>query len=358
MAASSVGSRLRSTAASGPSSPDTGVRRAAVTGATGYVGSALASRLVQEGWAVRGLVRSTSSPEVVAWLGAQGVELVHGDLDDAGALARLVQGADVVHHCAAVIGYRRRLAGAMQRTNVMGTSRVVGACVDAGVGRLVHVSSIAAVGLSDEPAPLLDETAPFNAGRLRAPYFSTKREAEQRVLDAVDGGLDAVIVNPGAIYGPAAVAAGNSAHVIRLAASGRLAFVPTGGINAVALSTVLEGILAAAEKGRTGRRYILGGENLTYLHLMKKIGRAAGHEPDPSMLPGVLGPSIRWAMNLVEPLVPDRVWFTPDLAAAFGRWMWFDTGRMQTELGVPATPIQASLEGAVEQLRRRGDLPR
>ena len=244
----------------------------------------------------------------------------------------------------------------MQRVNVVGTANVMGACRDAGAGRVVHVSSIAAVGISDEPAPLLDEETPFNAQALRAPYFTTKHEAERRVFDAVSGGLDAVIVNPGAVYGPAAMTAGNSAHVVKVAASGRLPFVPTGGINAVSLETVVEGCLAAAARGRTGRRYILGGENLTYLHLMRKIGRAAGNEPDPALLPSVFGRPLRLAMELVEPFVSDRTWFTPDLAAAFGRFLWFDTARMERELGVERRPVQASLEGAVEQLRREGRL--
>ena len=291
---------------------------------------------------------------MVERLRRRGVDVVFGDVGDPASLRAAFAGAGTVFHCAAVIGYRRRLAGRMQRVNVIGTANVVEACLGAGADRLVHVSSIAAVGLSRDPE-LLDEDAPWNADVLRAAYFDTKRAAEERVQSGIAAGLDAVIVNPGAIYGPSTVAS-NSNNLVLAAAGGRLRFVPTGGMNVVPLETVVAGTLAAAERGRCGRRYILGGENLTFLHLVRDIGEAAGIELDPLMLPAALGPPLRLAMQLVEPLVPDRVWYTPDLAGAFGRWMWFDNGRMRRELGVEPASLRACLAATVDELRRRGRL--
>jgi dihydroflavonol-4-reductase len=240
----------------------------------------------------------------------------------------------------------------------------VEACLAADAGRLVHVSSIAAVGISRDPS-LMDESTEWNAGGLGAAYFDSKHMAEERVREGVAAGLDAVIVNPGAIYGPSA-ASSNSSRLVASAARGRIRVVPSGGINAVPLATVVEGTLAAAERGRTGRRYILGGENITYMQLIQRIGRAAGRSVNPIALPTLLGPAIRAAMNMVEPFVPDRLSFTPDLAGAFGRWMWFDTRRMVAELGIgPASDASAEcpasldecLAATVEQLRRDGRLP-
>ncbi len=328
--------------------------RCVITGATGFVGTSLAERLLARGSEVHALVRSTSSARSVEWLRGRGVVLHRGDVFDEAALLSAFEGADVVFHCAAVIGYRRRLEGEMYRTNVLGTRRVVHACLRAGVGRLVHMSSIAAVGLAREPV-LLDENSAWNAGVLRAAYFDTKHAAEREVDVGLEAGLDAVLVNPGAIYGPSAVPS-NSSRLIEMVARRPPRLLPQGGINAVTLGTVVEGTLAAADRGRRGRRYILGGENLTYLHLMRKIGEAAGRTVDAFTLPDALGPVARVAMQLVEPCVPDRVWYTPDLCAAFGWWMWFDCARARGELGLVSEPLQPALVGAVEQLRSEGRL--
>lgn len=328
--------------------------RVAITGATGYVGSALAERLAQEGASVRGLARRTSSRDAVAWLRARGVGTVEGDVTDAGALERLVQGADVVYHCAAVIGYRRRLVGAMQRTNVAGTQEVVRACRRTGIGRLVHMSSVAAIGVSDRPEPM-DETTPYNGDVLRAAYFDTKHAAEVCVLGQAGPDLDAVAVNPGAIYGPSG-APSNSGHVVSSAVRGRLRFVPKGGVNAVPLATVIECTLAAARRGRCGERYVVPGDNLTVLHLVRRIGAAAGVQLDPLMLPAFVGPVLRLGMDLAEPFVPDRVWFTPDLCACFNRFLWFAGDKARRELGVESHSLDEALAGQVEQMRREGRL--
>ncbi len=327
--------------------------RVFVTGVTGFLGTALAKRLVDEGATVSGLARATSARATRRWLRHLGVTLVEGDLAadraDPHALARAVDGHDLVVHSAAVIGYRRRQRGLMARTNVGGTRRVVDACLAADVPRLLHVSSIAAVGVTDEPV-LLDEDADWTAGVLDAAYFDTKHEAEGEVRRGLARGLDAVLVNPAAIYGPSQVPA-NSSNVVRQILAGRLGLVPPSGVNVVPLDTVVEGCLAAAARGRTGRRYILGGENLWLHELVKRVGAAGGLDLAPRLLPTRLGGVARALAELVEPWVPDRVWFTPDMLAVFGRWMWFDTGRAERELGVVPGDLDACLRATVEQVR-------
>jgi dihydroflavonol-4-reductase len=283
-----------------------------------------------------------------------GVSLVEGDVAAEkpchDGLAVAMDGADLVIHSAAVIGYRRRLRGMMARTNVLGTRRVVEACLKVDVPRMLHVSSIAAVGLSDEPL-LLDEEATWNAGNLDAAYFDTKHEAESEVRAGIQQGLDAVIVNPGAIYGPSLVPA-NSSNLVRQILRGRLKFVPPAGVNVVPLKTVVEGSLAAARRGHCGRRYILGGENLELHELVRRVAQAGGKIISPRVLPGSLGPAARWVLDAFEPFVPDRVWFTPDMLGVFGRWMWFDSGRAERELGVEPGDLDACLRATVEQIRR------
>lgn len=330
-------------------------RQVFITGASGYLGTALARRMVESGDRVRGLVRRSSSPATLAWLRGLGVELVQGDVSTGEGLATGCRDADLVIHSAAVIGYRRRLAGAMQRTNVVGTRRVVSACLAAAVGRMLHVSSIAAIGISETPA-VLDEEQPYNAGALDAAYFDTKFAAEQHVQAGVARGLDAVLVNPGAIYGPSEVPS-NSSRLLQQIVRGQVPFVPAGGINAVPLDTVVDGVLLALERGRAGRRYILGGENLGLGELVGRVSRLAGRPLTPRALPTWLRGPMRGVMELVEPLVPDGGWFTPDLCACFGRWMWFDTARARTELGLVPRDLDESLEASLAQLRSDGRLP-
>jgi dihydroflavonol-4-reductase len=330
--------------------------RVAVTGVTGFVGTALARRLREQGHDLVGLCRARSAATTRTWLEQLGVTLVEGDVETGRGLDELMRGADLVVHCAAVIGYRRRLAGLMQRVNVLGTRSVVRAALAADVGRLVHVSSIAAFGIAPMPQ-VRDETSAFLGGELDAPYFDTKADAEGEVDRACAAGLDAVIVNPSAIYGPSE-AVSNSSNVIAgiLQSGGRV--VPPGGINVVTLDSVVDGILAAAARGRCGRRYLLVGENLTLKQLVQRVGRAAGQELSPRELPPLPWGLVRGIMNLVEPWVPDRIWFTPDMLAAFGRSMWFDGSRARDELGLEPGDLDACLAATVEQLRRDGRVER
>jgi dihydroflavonol-4-reductase len=213
----------------------------------------------------------------------------------------------------------------------------------------------AVVGITDAPV-LQHEASPWLAAPLRMAYFDTKRAGEECVQAEVAAGLDAVIVNPAAIYGPS-TAVSNSNQLVARVAAGRLRVAPAGGINAVPLATVVAGVLAAARSGRAGRRYVLGGENLELSVLLARIARAAGRSLRPRVLPGWLGPPLRVVLDALEPCVPRSAWYTPDLCAAFGRWMWFDTARMRTELGVQPDDLDACLERTVAQLRRDGRVP-
>ena len=329
--------------------------RVALTGATGFLGLALARRFREEGAAVSALVRRTSAPAGVERLRALGVTLVEGDIREPAGLPALFDGAELAVHSAALIAYRPRLHEALRRINVEGTANVAAACRAAGVGRLVHVSSIAAVGIRDD-RQLMTEDTPWEAARLRMAYLDTKHAAEERIAEAVARGLDAVIVNPSAIYGPSE-ASSNTSGFVQKVVSGRLRVAPEGGMNVVPLETVVEGILAAARVGRRGRRYILGGENLEIGALLERIARAAGQRRRPLVLPGWAGAPLRLAMNAADPFVPLSSWYVPDLCGAFGRWMWADTTRMTAELGVRAADLDACLAAAVAQLRRDGRLP-
>ena len=308
-----------------------------VTGGTGMVGRQLIVRLRERGERIRALVRGAADlPD--------GVEIVRGDLcDDGRWLAGAMQGCARVFHVAGAVSYRAGDSDRLHRVNVLGTRHVLRAALDAGVRRVVHVSSTAAVGIGDLPGTVLDETTVFE-DRLRAiPYMWTKHLAEVEVAQAVAMGLDAVIVNPSTIIGPGDTH-GNAAALFRKIARGAVRVAPPGGNSVVCLDDAVTGMLLAMERGRCGVRYILSAQNLPHTEMISRIGSVIGMPPVRLRLP-------RWT----ESLATGAAWFaerafgsamTPQVIWFAWRWRWFDSGRARRELGwIP----RMSLEEAAGQ---------
>lgn len=248
----------------------------AVTGATGLVGANLVSALSQAGHSVRATRRANSNVSVLE--GMQ-VEWAEADLGDEAALAAAFEGAEWVFHCAAAVTVRRRIEPWIVEANVAGTRHVIEACRLAGVRRLLHCSSTVTVGLGQGGKPA-DEESPWNlaAAGLDDAYATTKRQAEDLVRAAVARGLDAVIVNPGYMFGPydSRPSSGKLLlDVVRRAVPGYSA----GSNSFVDVRDVATGMIAAAERGRRGERYILGGHNLSYGELFARIAAVAGTRP-------------------------------------------------------------------------------
>ena len=191
------------------------------------------------------------------------VEHFLGDVLEPEAVARAVAGCDLVFHVAAVASYWRTQREQVYKVNVEGTRIVMEACLAAGVPRAVHTSSVAAIGIPRNGRPA-DESATFDAFSATFAYADSKHRAEAVVLQAVARGLPAVIVNPGAIYGAGDHNLISGSMVLELARRS-VPLVPDGGLCVVDIDAVVQGHLAAAERGRIGERYILGGENLTSL---------------------------------------------------------------------------------------------
>ena len=242
--------------------------RVVITGATGLLGGNLAEACLAAGHQVVATRRATSRLDHLEDLDLTWVE---APLEDVDALARAFDQADAVFHCAARTSLLARPTPALRAANVHGTEHVLEAVARAGAGRLVHVSSTVAVGVSDTGEPCT-ETSPWNLEThgLADGYARTKRWAEARVLDAAAQGLDAVVVNPGFLLGPRDARPSSGQLVLEIA-RGQARLAPGGSNSFVDVRDVAQGMLSAHARGTAGQRYILAGHNLPYSDMFARI---------------------------------------------------------------------------------------
>jgi dihydroflavonol-4-reductase len=311
---------------------------ALVTGATGFIGANLVEALAQRGWQVRALHRASSSLKALAGLA---YESAIGDVTEPASLAAAMRGVDVVFHVAAVADYWRSDPSRLMRVNVDGTRNVLRAAHEASVRRVVFTSSCAALG---QPpfGRALDERAQFNLSPEAFPYGYSKHLAEQVCLDFARAGLDVVIVNPAVVFGPRDVNMVSSSLVIE-AARRSLPFAPPGGVSAIDVADVCAGHIAAAERGRTGERYILTAENLTYAQLFALLAEVVGRPRPRVILP-------RWVFRLAAPAVGiarERLGLRLPVSSEQVRFaaetFWFDAGKARRELGLAPGSVREAI---------------
>jgi dihydroflavonol-4-reductase len=304
-----------------------------VTGATGFVGSQLCRALVARGDRVRAFHRATSS-----LVGLEGLDVEHfiGDLTQPETLVPAMQGAEAVFHTAAQLGGVSDLR-LYQAVTVAGTRAVLEAAREAGVRRVVHTSSVAALGVP-ETGPggasptLLDERHTWNYTQEGWPYGYAKYLAELEVQKAVAQGLEVVIVNPGYVLGAGDVYR-QSSSLVTTVAEGRLSVTVAGGLNAVHIDDVVAGQLAALERGCPGERYILGGQNMTCTHLLALAAQATGVRAPSTQLPTNLVRLLSGPARLARSFVKLPV--GPELLALAGYYFYFDTRKAHEVLGLP-----------------------
>lgn len=318
-----------------------------LTGASGFVGANLAPLLSQR-FRLRCLVRNGQTLPQLAGIDH---ERIDGSLDDEAAMLRGVRGADVVVHLAALVSFRREDRAAMQAINVDATARLCALARENGVRRLLHMSTISAVGCSDRPVEL-DERAPYNFGPLRIGYSDTKHEGEQRVLAEVARGLDAVIVNPPSMYG-----AGDrrkaEGSLMEALLRGTIKIAPPGGLNVANVLDVCRGSLLALERGRRGERYILGGENVTGRELFARIARIGGGRAPRFCPPRFLLRSLARALRVYESIAGSRPPLTSDVLAMAPRFLWYSSRKAIAELGYAPGSVDVGIEAAIGELRQR-----
>jgi dihydroflavonol-4-reductase len=323
-----------------------------VTGATGFVGSAVVRALLGKGHDVRVLARPNSDRRNLAGLS---VEVAEGCLEDALSLARAVAGCRYLFHVAA--DYRLWVPDPtpMFRANVEGTRVLMKAALDAGVERVVYTSSVATLGLV--PEGLADEATPSNVEDMVGPYKRSKFQAEEVVRDLISNrGLAAVIVNPSTPVGPRDRKPTPTGRLILEAARGRMPGYVETGLNIVHVEDVAAGHLAAAELGRVGERYILGAENLSLATILDEVARAAGRRAPRIRVPYTVAYPVAIAAEFVARLNGREPFVTLDGVRMSRKKMYFASAKATHTLGYRPRPAGNAIVDAVHWFKANGYL--
>jgi dihydroflavonol-4-reductase len=328
--------------------------KALVTGATGFVGAAVARALIREGWEVRALARKGSDRRNVQHLPLQVIE---GDLADRASLERALADCQALFHVAA--DYRLGAFDPRQlyQTNVEGTRNILDASRQAGVQRVVYTSSVATVGIPRDGTPGNEDT-PVGIADMIGHYKRSKFLAEQVVREATLTGPSVVIVNPSTPIGPGDIKPTPTGQMVLDAAAGRTpAYVDTG-LNIVHVDDVAAGHLLAYHRGRPGERYILGGQDLTLRQILTEIAGLVGRKPPTIRLPtGVVLP-IAYVAEAIARITgrPGRI--TVESVRMARKRMFFSSDKAQRELGYAWRPPTEALRDAIAWLREQGSLTR
>jgi dihydroflavonol-4-reductase len=319
-----------------------------VTGATGFLGQHLCRRLVEDGYEVTALRRSSSDTALLAGLD---LDFATGDVTDQPSLEAAMRGQEAVVHAAGHLAYWSRLRATQNQVNIEGTRNVVAASQRAGIRRLLYVSSVAAIGIPDRGQLPADESFPFNLESSPLNYPVSKKRAEQLVNTGCKNGLDAVIVNPGALLGKWGRYYRGSEGVEKIRKR-PVAFYYTGGRNLVHVADVVDGILCALEHGRSGERYILGGENLTYLETARIAAARLGRN---ILLLPVL-PLVTRLLSALDPMISSvgrRPPVTRETHFTSSRFQYYSSAKAERELGYLARPFSDILEDMLQWYDQR-----
>jgi dihydroflavonol-4-reductase len=322
----------------------------AVTGASGHLGGNLVRALLAVGRPVRVLARADRR----AFEGL-GVQVVEGDLSDASALSALADGVDTVFHLAGRISIVGAEGGLVEKTNVDGVRGIIRACTRAGVRRLVHCSSIHAFDTHPNDR-VIDETRALALGSGHAPYDRSKAEGQAAVLQAVREGLDAVIINPGAIVGPFDFKPSRMGSVFLDIFHGRLPMLIDGGYNWVDARDVAAGAIAAAEKGRRGDCYLLTGHWVHIADVARIIGAVTGRNTARAAAPIWLAAAASWfslGWGRVTGTTPK---FTPAAITAIQSHRTISHEKAAQELGYAPRPFEETVRDTMEWFRVAGML--
>ncbi len=323
---------------------------ALVTGATGFVGSAVARALVGAGWQVRVLVRAGSDRRNLQHLP---VDVVAGDLADGSSLDRALADCQALFHLAADYRLGALEPQQLYRTNVEGTRNILSAARRAGVSRVVYTSSVATIGLPADGTPGTEET-PVALADMVGDYKRSKYLAEQLVCSSMPTGTSVVIVNPSTPIGPGDAKPTPTGRMVLDAASGRMPAYGDTGLNIVHVDDVAAGHLLAFHRGRAGERYILGGEDMMLREILAAIALLVGRKAPRIRLPHAVLLPIAHASEAVARITGRTTRITLEGVRMARKRMFFSSDKAVRELGYRWRAPTKAFEDAVRWFREQG----
>jgi len=323
-----------------------------VTGATGMLGSHLLCELAKKKVAVRAMCRENSRMEQVRNVfrlytdapeeAFSRIEWVKGDMTDIYAVEEAMEGVQQVYHCAALMSFESRHHRQMLKVNSIGAANIVNAALQKGVGRLCHVSSIAALGRPENNSDTIDEKLLWKSSRNNSIYSISKYEAEREVWRGIAEGLEAVIVNPSIILGYAGVDSG-SARLFTTAAK-NLRFYPVGVNGFVDVRDVASAMVMLMECGLSNERFILNAENISYKRLFELMAATFGM-PGPKYRVGPLPASLAWRAERLRSWITRRPpVLTRETARTSGNKHYYSAEKIKKTTGFQFRPIEETIK--------------
>jgi len=322
-----------------------------VTGATGFVGSAVLRALAARGERLRVLARPASDRRNLEGVAC---EIAEGDMTDPASVSQAMAGVRRLYHVAADYRLWARDPRELKRANLCGTRAVMEAALAAGVERVVYTSSVATLRAADA-ATVVDETAPLAEAEAIGAYKQSKVAAERLVERmAAERGLPAVIVNPSTPIGPRDVKPTPTGRMVLEAAQGKIpAFVDTG-LNLVHVDDVAAGHVAAMERGRVGERYVLGGQDLSLRDMLAEIADLTGRKAPTLALPRAPLYPLAYAAEAMAQVTGKEPMLTRDALKMASHHMFFSSKKAEAELGYAARPHRQALADAIAWFREAG----
>jgi dihydroflavonol-4-reductase len=317
--------------------------RAFVTGGTGFIGSHVVRSLLQAGYQVTALVRSSSN---LGNLQGLAVDIVKGDLNDPNIWEQM-RGCNYLFHVAAHYSLWQKDRDLLYLNNVEGTGNILAAAQKAGIERTVYTSSVAAIGVG-KFGEIVDETHQSPVEKLVGDYKKSKFLAEQGAISAASQGQDIVIVNPSSPIGPMDIKPTPTGDIIlRFLRRQMPAYVDTG-LNFIDVRDVATGHLLALEKGKSGDRYILGHQNLSLKQLLEQLAQITNLPAPQTSIPAWIPLTVAWIDEIILAPLGKTPTVPIDGVRMAQQPMYYDASKAIRELGLPQSPLNLALKDAVD----------
>jgi len=321
-----------------------------VTGATGFIGSAIVRELIRDGEDIRVLIRKTSNTRNIDNLD---VERAFGDIRDGDSMRKALKGCDTLYYTAAHFAHWTPDKKLPYEINVEGTKTSLNAALDAGVERVVYTSTNNTMGAHGADIPA-NESAEFNHQDTGDNYSMSKYLGEIEAKKFVAKGLPIVIVNPTIVIGAHDIKPTPSGKMIIDIANKEMPGYIEGGVNIIDVEDVARGHILAAKKGRVGERYLFGNENMSVSDYFRLISEVAGVKPPKIKIPYYLAIALGYMFELGAYITKKPPVTTASEVKIGRKYEFYDCSKAVKELGLPQTPIRASIERAVNWFKENG----